>query len=153
KSVFLAESWALVHMLHSPGFADLLKRFVELLVDKNPAQESFDAAYHVEPSDFEGPLRDYVKTAQFTYTRIPYCLCDSKPNDWLQFNFDTTQAYVIDQGVRKLTDAQVRFYLGDLLLHSGSLQVAETYLQAALQLDPQLAEAHASLAVLRIRQG
>jgi tetratricopeptide (TPR) repeat protein len=153
KRVFLAESWALVHMMHSPGFVDLLKRLLELLVDKKPAKESFDAAYHVEPSRLEAPLRDYVKTAEWTYKRIPYCLCESKPLDWLQFNFDTTQAYVKEQGDTKLTDAQVRFYLGDLLLHSGSLQAAETYLQAALQLDPQFAAAHASLGVLRIRQG
>jgi tetratricopeptide (TPR) repeat protein len=80
-------------------------------------------------------------------------LCESKPNDWLQFNFDRTQSYVNDQGERKLTDAEVRFYVGDLLLHSGSLQEAGAYLQDALQLAPQFAAAHASLAVLRIRQG
>jgi tetratricopeptide (TPR) repeat protein len=153
KSVFLAESWALVHMMHSPGFVDLLKRLLELLVDKNPARESFNAVYHEEPSRFEEPLKDYVKTAAWPYTRIPYCMCESKPLDWLQFNFDSTQSYVKEQGETKLTDARVRFYLGDLLLHSGSLDVAETYLQAALQLDPKLAAAHASLAVLRVRQG
>jgi tetratricopeptide (TPR) repeat protein len=59
----------------------------------------------------------------------------------------------VDQGERKLTDAEVRFYIGDVLLHSGSLQEAGAYLQDAVQLDPQLAAAHASLAVLRIRQG
>jgi hypothetical protein len=153
RSVFLAESWALVHMMHSPGFVDLLKRLLELLVDKNPVRESFDAVYHIEPSLLEAPLRDYVKTAQWTYTRIPYCLCESKPLDWMQFNFDSTQSYVKEQGEKKLTEAQVRFYLGDLLLHSGSLQVAETYLQAALQLEPQFAAAHASLGILQIRQG
>jgi tetratricopeptide (TPR) repeat protein len=156
KSVFLAESWALVHMLHSPGFEDLLKRLLELLVDKNPARESFDTDYHAEPSLLEARLKDYVKTLRsggWSYTRIPYCLCESKPNDWLQFNFDRTQSYVIDQGQRKLTDAEVRFYIGDLLLHSGSLKEAEAYLEDALHLFPQLAAAHASLAVLRIRQG
>jgi tetratricopeptide (TPR) repeat protein len=156
KSAFLAESWALVHMLHTPGFVDLLKRLLELLVDKNPARESFDAAYGVEPSLLQAKLKDYIKTSRsggWTYTRIPYCLCESKPNDWLQFNFDRTQAYVRDQGERKLTDAEVRFYIGDLLLHSGSLQEAAAYLQDSLQLAPQFAAAHASLAVLRIRQG
>ena len=156
KSVFLAESWALVHMLHSPGFVDLLKHLLELLVDKNPARESFDAVYSADLNLLEARLKDYIKTSRtggWTYTRIPYCLCESKPNDWLQFNFDRTQSYVNDQGVRKLTDAEVRFYVGDLLLHRGSLQEAGAYLQDALQLAPQFAAAHASLAVLRIRQG
>src|SRR5215475_5893441 len=156
KNVFRAESWALVHMLHTPGFVDLLKRLLELLVDKKPARESFDAVYGVEPSLLEAKLKDYVKTSRssgWTYTRIPYCLCESKPNDWLQFNFDRTQSYVKDQGERKLTDAEIRFYIGDLLLHSGSLQEAAAYLQDSLQLAPQFAAAHASLAVLRIQQG
>jgi len=156
KSIFLAESWALVHMLHTPGFVDLLKRLLELLVDKNPARESFDAVYGVEPAFLEARLKDYIKTSRaggWTYRRIPYCLCESKPNDWLQFNFDRIQSYVKNLGARKLTDAEVRFYIGDLLLHSRSLQEAGTYLQNALQLDPQFAAAHASLAVLRIRQG
>jgi tetratricopeptide (TPR) repeat protein len=156
KSVFLAESWALVHMLNTPGFEDLLKRLLELLVDKNPVWESFDAVYGVEPSLLESRLKDYIKTSRaggWTYTRIPYCLCDSKPNDWLQFNFDRTQSYVKDLGERKLTEAEVRFYIGDLLLHSGSLQEAGAYLEDALQLAPQFAAPHASLAVLRIRQG
>ena len=155
KSVFLAESWALVHMLHTPGFVNLLKTYLKLLVDKNPARESFDAVYNVEPGLLEARLKDYIKTSRnggWTYTKIPYCLCESKPNDWLQFNFDSTQSYVRDQGDRKLSDAEVRFYIGDLLLHSGSLQEAGAYLQDALRLDSQLAAAHASLAVLQIRQ-
>jgi len=155
KSVFLAESWALVHMLHTPGSVDLLKRLLELLVDKSPGRESFEAIYGLEPDLLEARLKDYIKTSRkwgWTYTRIPYCLCESKPNDWLQFNFDRTQSYVKDLGERKLTDAEVRFYVGDLLLHSGSLQEAEGYLQDALGLAPQFAAAHASLAVLRIRQ-
>jgi hypothetical protein len=156
KSVFVAESWALVHLLHTPGFVDLLKRLLELLVDKNPARESFDAVYGVEPRLLEAKLKDYIKTSRtggWAYTQIPYCLCESKPNDWLQFNFDRTQSYVLDQGERRLTDAEVRFYIGDLLLHSGSLQEAGAYLQDALQLAPEFAAAHASLAVLRLRQG
>jgi tetratricopeptide (TPR) repeat protein len=156
KSVFLAESWALVHMLHTPGFVDLLNRLLKLLVDKNPARESFDAVYGVESSLLEARLKDYVKASRsggWTYTRIPYCLCESKPNDWLQFNFDRTLSYVKEQGERKLTDAEVRFYIGDLLLHRGSLQEAGAYLQDAVRLAPQFAAAHASLAALRIRQG
>jgi Tetratricopeptide repeat len=156
KSVFLAESWALVHLLHTPGFVDLLQRLLALLVDKHPPQESFAAVYGLEPTLLEAKLKEYIKTSRsigWAFTRIPYCLCESKPNDWLQFNFDRTMSYIKDQGEKKLTDAKVRFYIGDMLLHNGSLQEAAAYLQDALQLAPQLAEAQASLAVLRIRQG
>jgi len=156
KSVFLAESWALVHLLHHGGSVDLLKRLLELLLDKNPAQQSFDAVYGgAGPGLVEGGLRDYVQTSRkfgWTYTRIPYCLCDSSPNDWLQFNFDRTQAYIRDLGERRLTAAEIRFYIGDLLLHRGSLPEAGAYLEDSLRLAPQFAPTHASLGILRIRQ-
>jgi tetratricopeptide (TPR) repeat protein len=156
KSVFLAESWALVHMLHHRGSVDLLKRLLELLLDKKPAQQSFAAVYGgAEPGLVEEGLRDYVRTSRklgWTYVRIPYCLCESSPNDWLQFNFDRTQSYIKDLGERRLTAAAIRFYVGDLLLHRGSLQEAGAYLEDSLRLDPQFAPAHASLGVLRTRQ-
>jgi tetratricopeptide (TPR) repeat protein len=154
KGVFIAESWALVHMLQSSG-SDLMKRLLELLLDGHPFRQSFEAVYAAEPAIVEAGLKDYIQTSKksgWTYTSIPYCLCDSKPNDWQQFNFDRTQSYIKDLGDRRLTPAQIRFYIGDLLLHRGSFEEASAYLQDALRLDPQLAAAHASLGVLRIRQ-
>src|SRR5262245_42928786 len=57
--VFLAESWALVHMLHHQGSVDPLKRLLQLLVDGNPAQQSFNAVFAVEPGLVELSLKDY----------------------------------------------------------------------------------------------
>jgi tetratricopeptide (TPR) repeat protein len=51
-----------------------------------------------------------------------------------------------------LSDAEAEAYLGDLLLHTHDLAGAETHLQQALALDPQLTMAQASLGMLRIRQ-
>jgi Tfp pilus assembly protein PilF len=51
-----------------------------------------------------------------------------------------------------MTEAEAQAYLGDLLLHSNRAE-AETYLQKAIELDPKLAMAHASLGLLRVRQG
>jgi tetratricopeptide (TPR) repeat protein len=153
--VFVAESWALVHMLLNNGSNDFLKRLLELLLDGKPAAQSFEAVYDAAPARVDVLLKDYIQSSKksgWSYTRIPYCLCDSKPNDWLQFNFDRTLSYIKDLGERKLTPAQVHFYLGDLLLHRGSLQEASAYLEDAVSLDPQFAAAHASLGVLRIRQ-
>src|SRR5262249_35915521 len=55
-------------------------------------------------------------------------------------------------GERKLSQAEIRFYLGDLMLHRGSFPQAEAYLQDAVKLDPKLAGAHASLGALLVRQ-
>ena len=155
QGIFLAESWALVHMLHNHGSEDSVKRLVESLLNGNPVRQSFNAVYGIEPALLEMGLKDYIHTSKksgWTYTRIPYCLCDSSPNDWLQFNFDRTLSYIKDLGQRELTGAEIRFYIGDLLLHRGSVQQAEAYLQDALRLNSELAAAHASLGALRIRQ-
>jgi Tfp pilus assembly protein PilF len=51
-----------------------------------------------------------------------------------------------------ITEAEAQAYLGDLLLHSHRTE-AEAYLLKALELDPNLAMAHASLGMLRVYQG
>jgi hypothetical protein len=51
-----------------------------------------------------------------------------------------------------MSDAEAERYLGDLLLHMGRNEEANARLEHALQLDPQLAGAHASLGMLRTRQ-
>ena len=54
--------------------------------------------------------------------------------------------------VASITEAQAQAYLGDLLLHSNRAD-AEAYLKKALSLEPDLAMAHASLGMLRVREG
>jgi FimV-like protein len=51
-----------------------------------------------------------------------------------------------------VTEAEAQAYLGDLLLHSHRAE-AEGYLKKALELDPNLAMAHASMGMLRVREG
>ena len=51
-----------------------------------------------------------------------------------------------------LSDAEAESYLGDLLLHIRRPDEAAARLEHALQLDPKLASAHASLGMTRLRQ-
>ena len=51
-----------------------------------------------------------------------------------------------------ISEAEAQAYLGDLLLKSNRAE-AESYLERALALDPNLAMANASLGLLRVRQG
>jgi hypothetical protein len=153
--VFMAESWALVHMLQLRA-PDELKRWIQALVDGSPATTSFDRIFNGDLSLVEDGLSSYAQTAKRTgwsYKRIPYCMCDSKPNDWLQFNFDRTQSFIKERGERKLSEAEIRFYIGDLMLHRGRVQEAEAFLLDAVRLNPDLAPAHASLSVIQIQEG
>src|SRR5262245_48037296 len=70
-SVFLAESWAVVHMLHNVS-TDPLKRLLELLVEGNPAQQSFDAVFGADHGLLEQSLKPYIHTSKsggWTYTK------------------------------------------------------------------------------------
>jgi len=58
-----------------------------------------------------------------------------------------------EKGERKLSEAEIRFYLGDLMLHRGRVDEAEAFLLDAVRLNPDLAAAHASLSVIRIQEG
>src|SRR5262249_32847555 len=51
-----------------------------------------------------------------------------------------------------LTDAEVSFYLGDLLLHTQRFDDSEKYLRQSLDLNPNLASALASMGTLRLHQ-
>jgi tetratricopeptide (TPR) repeat protein len=54
---------------------------------------------------------------------------------------------------RTLSEAESEYFLGNLLAHTGRLSEAETGLQKAATLDPQLAPAQGALGALRMRQG
>ena len=152
---FLAESWALVHMMHLMAGGEL-KQWIQALVDGSPATASFDSIFGPNRGLVEDGLANYVESAKkrgWSYKRIPYCMCDSKPNDWLQFNFDRTQSFIKEKGEHQLSEAEIRFHLGDLMLHRGRVQEAEAFLLDAVRLNPDLAAAHASLSVIRIQEG
>jgi len=155
NTVFYAQSWALVHLLHTPRALPSFKHLLELLVSGEPAEESFRQAFRIDPSDLDLSLRGYVRDSKsngWAYTRTTYCMCRSGPLDWLQFNFDRLQTDVKERELNALSEAGIRFHFGDLMLHRGDLARAEMYLESAVRLDPSLARAHASLGALRTLQ-
>src|SRR5262249_43073834 len=86
QTIFRAESWALVHMLHRQG--DSLKAFVSLMESGASQEEGFRDAFNSDLSTLEPALRNYIresKTNGWGYTQTPYCMCTSSPLDWLQF--------------------------------------------------------------------
>src|SRR4030095_5011431 len=53
--------------------------------------------------------------------------------------------------VSSLTDAQVQYYLGDLLLHIQRYDTAQTFLEKAISLDAKFAPSYASMGMLKVR--
>lgn len=140
QSIFYAESWALVHylMLNKNGErARQTITFLELLRSKEALEKAVEKAFSTTLENLEGDIRAYIQQDHYRFVEM-FLPPKAKPD--------------LQMSSSPITEAELQAYLGDLLVHSNRAD-AELYLQKALQLDPQLTFAHASLGILRFRQG
>ena len=140
QSIFYAESWALVHYLMLNRNGERARQtitFLELLRSHEPLEKAVQKAFSTTLENLEGDLRSYIQQDRY---RLVQNVFTSKNKPDLQMSS------------APVGEAELQAYLGDLLVHSNRAD-AEIYLQKALQLDPQLTFAHASLGILRFRQG
>ncbi len=140
QGIFYAESWAFVHYLLQGNQGQRVKqlaRFSDLLSAGKPLAESFQEAFQSDFKTMEKELRNYVQK-----------------NSYRAQVFSTDKPLVFDSEMTAapLSDAEAQAYLGDLLLHTNRLDAAEKQLSAALAAG-DTPQAHASLGMLRVRQG
>jgi tetratricopeptide (TPR) repeat protein len=140
RSLFYAESWALMHYLilgNEGKRLPQLGEFLGLTKKGVPTDEAFRRAFQIDTAGMEKELQKYVQANTFMsrVTTFP---------QKLEFDSQMTAA--------PLTDAQAEAYLGDLLLHINRPDDAAVRLQRALDLDPTNAMARASLGMTRLRQ-
>ncbi len=140
QGIFYAESWALMHYLiiGKAGKVEQLGKFIGLLSAKTPLEQAFQQAFGVPFEVMENDLREYVKKDR-------YNVLNGRLEKKFELDPATTQ-------VKPLTEAEALAYLGDLLVHSRR-EDAKTYLEKALNLDPNLAMAHASLGMAYFYEG
>ncbi len=140
QSIFYAESWALIHYLILGNEGKRTKdmgRFVELVSASVPMEQAFQQAFAMSFESMEKELGNYIQRDRYPI---------------ITGNLSTKVSYDTALQAAPLTEAEAQAYLGDLLLHSNRSD-SETYLLKALSLDPNLAMAHASLGMLRVREG
>jgi tetratricopeptide (TPR) repeat protein len=140
QGIFYAESWALMHYLmlgdnqqHRPQ----LQKFLQLLSTDKPIDASFAEAFQTDYATFERGLTAYIR--RYAFPAIRFSLQN-------KIDFNT------DMQVMPVSDAQVQYYLGDLLLHINRLDAAEPQLTKAMSLDPKFGPSYASIGLLRVRQ-
>lgn len=144
RDLFYAQSWALAHYLvlgreaATSGRQADFYRFVGLMAEGLPPEESFKQTFRQDISTLETELKEYVKR-------------DKHPAEVTLFD-RRTQVREEELESAPVSEAEVRYYLGDLLLHTNRLSEAAALLQEAVQLDPRLAMAYASLGMVRVRQ-
>ncbi len=140
QSVFYAESWALLHYLilgKGGQRVTQVSKFVEEIARNVPMEEAFQKVFSMTFEEMEKELKEYLRNERYPV---------------ISGHFERKLGLETDMQVAPITEAQAQAYLGDLLLHSNRAD-AEGYLQKALSLEPDLAMAHASLGMLRVRQG
>ena len=140
QSIFYAESWALMHYLilgNDGQRMTQLGKFVDLLNTGVPMEKAFQQAFSITFESMEKELKAYIQRDRYPI---------------VNGHFENKLGYDATMQSAPITEAETQAYLGDLLLHSNRTD-AETYLQKALALDPDLAMANASLGMLRVRQG
>jgi Flp pilus assembly protein TadD len=140
KSIFYAESWALIHYLQEGNKGvrrEQLKTFLNFLIDNQPPSVAFEKAFQTDYAGMEKELKTYVAQRSFTNRIVAL---KNNPN----FNLEMQS--------ESLTDSDIMTYQGDLLLHLNRLDEAVNLLQRAVALDPKNAFAYASLGATLARQ-
>jgi tetratricopeptide (TPR) repeat protein len=136
RSIFYAESWALMHffLVAKPERRAQLQKYLELYADGRPAVQAFEEAFGADQQTLERELREYV--AQPIYRSITY-----KLRDPIEIDRSAT--------AQPLTEADGETVLGDLLLHAGRLDEASARLERARTLAPDHVRATATLGRVR----
>lgn len=140
QSVFYAQSWALMHYLLLGKGAQRVNQigvFLDALTANVEVDVAFKQAFDVSFDQMERELYDYIRKDR-------YPVVSGHFTQKIDFDRELVAA--------PITEAEAQAYLGDLLLHSNRAD-AEVYLKKALELDPNLAMAHATLGMLRVREG
>jgi tetratricopeptide (TPR) repeat protein len=140
KGVFYAQSWALVHYFMQGGERarrESFVRFVDLVSAGAPVEASLKQAFNIDLPTLEQNLKNYISRRNYIYETL-----------------SLGERLNIDAGMQttQLAEAEVEYYLGDLLRHTERFDEAEAYLERAIALDENMAAARASLGVVRARQ-
>ncbi|HEY6805767.1 MAG TPA: tetratricopeptide repeat protein [Pyrinomonadaceae bacterium] len=140
QSLFYAQSWALMHYLLLNRGGERMPQALRFLKELSPTanlDQSFKTAFGMSIESLDTDVRGYIQQDHYRFT-------EKILGHKLQTDLPLSSSPV--------SDAEVFAYLGDLLLHSNRAE-AESYLQRALALNPDLVQANASLGMLRYRQG
>jgi tetratricopeptide (TPR) repeat protein len=137
RSIFYAQSWALMHYLIQSGKTDGLGKFLTLSMKDVPSEKAFQEAFQMTYAQMETELRKYVAQNTYKYSLLSF-------KNKLVFDGDIQTSI--------LSEAESNAYLGDLLYHTNRADDAEPYLQKAVNLDPASSMANTSLGMVKIDQ-
>ncbi|MBC7900815.1 MAG: tetratricopeptide repeat protein [Saprospiraceae bacterium] len=137
RSIFYAQSWALMHYLIANGKNDGLSKFLTLSVKNVPQEKAFQDAFQMDYAQMERELRKYVGQASYKYSLV---------------TFKNKLSFESEMQTSPLSETDTNAYVGDLLYHTNRADDAEPYLQKALNLKPDSSMANTTLGMVKIKQ-
>ena len=137
RSIFYAESWALIHYFVQTGKADGLGKFLNFVLNDTPPEKAFQDAFQMTYAQMEKELRKYVGQSSYHYHEI---------------TFKNKLVFDTEMQVSPLSEADSNAYLGDLLYHNNRADDAEPYLLKTLAVEPDSSLANTTLGMVKMRQ-
>ena len=139
QGVFYAESWALAHYLmfgNKHARQPQLVQFLKLLGSGRNVEQAFTEAFSTGFAEMEKELRKYVENS--SYPGMIYTLKSTEGEK--------------EVSVRPLSEAEVQYNLGNLLMRINRLDDAQTYFDQAAALDAGLAGPHEGRGLIAMRR-
>ncbi|MBK6724519.1 MAG: tetratricopeptide repeat protein [Acidobacteria bacterium] len=137
RSIFYAQSWAMVHFLVQSGKQPALSQYLGMVTNGAKPDAAFAQAFQTNYDKMQSDLRNYVQKRSYNYNEITFKQ---------KMTFDTQMT------AAPLDDASVAAYLGDLLYHTNRGDDAEPYLADALRLKPDDSMANTSMGMVKLKQ-
>ena len=137
RSIFYAQSWALIHYMMQNGKSAGLGKFLTDLTRDVPPEKAFQDVFQTGYTQMEAELKKYVGQSRYQYHI---------------YDFKNKMVFDTDMRMSPLTEAESNAYLGDLLYHNHRVDDAEPYLQTSLKLEPGSSMANTTLGMVKIRQ-
>lgn len=137
RTLFYAQSWALIHYLQTGARRPEFDKFFDSLLAGKPFAEAFPAAFQINNAALEKELKDYLEAKQFASQTI-----ELKTNPVTDSQFQ----------IASLTESEANTVLGDLLLQQNRSAEAAALLEKAVAANDANHIAHAALGVALARQ-
>ena len=128
QSIFYAESWALTHYImfgENRARQPQLVEFANLIGENVSVERAFTQAFKTDTTTIEKELRRYI--GKDSYPGMIYTLSNTEGEK--------------EATVMPLSDAEVQFHLGNLLMRTNRLDEAETYFKQDGQMSKQALKA------------
>ena len=137
RTVFYAQSWALVHMLASEKRLENVEKFIELIRKTKDHKKAFEQAFGLTYAEVDSRLDNYAKKNKF---RGHVRTLGS------ELAFDKSQKFDV------LSRGQSLAELGALAFHKGEHLVAEGLSRDSLELEPNNSVANTTIGLIRLQQ-